>query len=134
MGSSLSRRGFLTGTSLLLPTAPALATPTIIARKQELVINPWRHQRSKDAAVTPAQVGSVRYIYFGPDHKDNWLEVHTLDGRFIQTELREHQGNIDAIGARLKTWGFSITRVNVNGGFRKFYERAQSSLPAVKRG
>lgn len=131
MGSALSRRKLLGGASLLVPAtaaSSAFATPAIVTRKIELVINPWRQRRDHDATVTPDDVNIVEYVWFGFRHDDNWLNVYCKDGRCIQTELYKYQKNIDDIAAQLKAWGLTITRINVNGGMKKVFLRGDSSL------
>lgn len=123
MGSTLSRRRLLGGASLLLPASPAFATPAIVTRKIELVINPWRQQRDHDATVVPGDVNIVEYVWFGVHHKDNWLNVYCKDGRCIQTERYEHQKNIDEIAYQLRAWGFTVMRINVAGGMNKVFHR-----------
>lgn len=74
-------------------------------------INPHRQAKDGDATVTLEDIKSAAWVDTDPFETPSewgWLEVHTKDGREIQSELYQYQADAHQTAKELKDLGISI--------------------------
>lgn len=72
-------------------------------------INPWRQKFHGDAMVKVSEIVLAEFIRQGSDTSpNNWFQVRTKDGRFIQSELYGKDRNILAIMNAMQAVGAKI--------------------------
>lgn len=106
------RRALLAGTTNL-KRAQLAHRP--LRDEPKFCINPWRERKQGDATVKVSEIAVAEFIRLNKrdDHPNNWFQVRTKDGRFIQSERYENDKTILTLMCSMQALGAMIYVRNV---------------------